>query len=104
MLTRVGDYRLLVELRAGLEDHERLADLAEPLVGHPDHRRLGDAVEPGQHLFDLGGVDVEPAADVHVLEPVGDLQVAALVDGPTSPVCSQPSESMAAAVASGSSR
>src|SRR5690606_976352 len=39
-----------------------------------------DAVEAGQDLFDLGGVDIEPAADVHVLEPVGDGQVAAFVD------------------------
>src|SRR5262249_50985537 len=30
---------------------------------------------------DLGRVDVESAADVHVLEPVGDSQVAGLVDG-----------------------
>ena len=35
---------------------------------------------PGQRLLDLGGVDVEAAGDVHVLEPVGDPQVARLVE------------------------
>ena len=50
----------------------RLADLAQPLVGHADDRGLGDTVEPGERLLDLGRVDVEAAADVHVLEPVGD--------------------------------
>src|SRR5690349_5819363 len=79
MLTRVGDYLLFVEFGPRLEHQERFADLAETLVGYPDHRGLGDPVEPGQHLFDLGRIDVEAAADVHVLEPVGDRQVAVLV-------------------------
>ena len=41
----------------------------------PTHRHVGDAVHPHQDLLDLGGVDVEAAGDVHVLEPVGDLEV-----------------------------
>jgi|GEM_PF-5763034 len=60
---------------AGPTDDERLADLAEPRVGHADDGRLRDPVEPGQHLLDLGGVHVEAAADVHVLDPAGDGQV-----------------------------
>ena len=63
-------------------DHDvRLADLAHPLVGHADDRDVVDAVEPHQRLLDLGRVDVEAAGDVHVLEPVGDGQVAVLVEG-----------------------
>ncbi len=34
---------------------------------------------PHQRLLDLGRVHVEPAADVHVLEPVGDSEVTAVV-------------------------
>jgi len=60
---------------AGPADDERLADLAEPRVGHADDGGLRDPVEPGQHLLDLGGVHVEAAADVHVLDPAGDGQV-----------------------------
>jgi len=67
--------------RAGRPEHdERLADLAEPSVGHADHRGLGNGRVPGQRLLDLGRVHVDPAADVHVLEPVGDRQVAAFVE------------------------
>src|ERR1700758_303125 len=32
-----------------------------------------------EHLFDLKGADVDAAANDHVLDPAGDLQVAALV-------------------------
>ncbi len=40
-------------------------------------------VEARECLLDLGGgVDVEAAGDVHVLEAVGDLEVAAGIDGP----------------------
>ena len=59
----------------GAADDERLADLAEPRVGRAHDGRLRDPVEPGQHLLDLGGVHVEAAADVHVLDPAGDGQV-----------------------------
>lgn len=33
-----------------------------------------------QHPLDLGGVDVLPAADDHVFDPVGDLQVSAVIE------------------------
>ena len=80
MLTRISDHGRLVEFGAGQLDDERLADLAEPLVGHADDSGLRHAVQACQHLFDLGGVHVESAADVHVLEPVGDLQIPGVVD------------------------
>src|SRR5699024_6339918 len=71
---------LLRERRALAPDHERLADLSHPLVRHADHRVFDHAVQAGQRLLDLRGVHVEAAVDVHVLESVGDAQVAALID------------------------
>src|SRR3954454_13360864 len=67
-------------LRVGPPHHERETDLAEALVGNADDGRLGDAGQPGQRLLDLGRVDVEASADVHVLQPVGDRQVAGVVE------------------------
>ena len=82
MLPGVGDDGGLVELSAGLAHDEGLAHLTEPLVGYADHRAVRDAVQPGQHLLDLGRIHVEAAADVHVLEPVGDPEIAVLVECP----------------------
>ena len=89
----------------GSPDDERPADLAESRVGHADDGRLRDPVQPGQHLLHLGGVDVEAAADVHVLEPVGDRQVPGGVE-PADVAGVQPAVRVdgALAVASGSSR
>src|ERR1700758_2303073 len=81
MFTGVSNYRLLVEVRTGPGHQECPAHLAQPLVGNSDHRGVGHSLHPGQYLLDLGGVDVESAADVHVLEPVGDAQVAGVVHG-----------------------
>ena len=36
MLTCIGDYRLRIERGTRLDDHKRLADLAESIVGHTD--------------------------------------------------------------------
>ena len=76
MFTGEGDHGVGVQLGARQRDDERLAHLAQSLIGHPDDGGLGDAVEAGEYLLDLGGVDVEPPTDVHVFEAVGDLQVA----------------------------
>ena len=82
MLLGERDDLRLVEVGVRPDRQVGAADLAEPVVGHADDRGLGDTVEPREGLLDLRGVDVEPAADVHVFEPVGDLEVAALVEGP----------------------
>ena len=76
VLTGVRDHRLFVEPGIGPRHQEGSAHLAESLVGHADHRAVHHTVQAGQHLLDLGGVDIEAAADVHVLEPVGDLEIA----------------------------
>ena len=44
VFARVGDHGFFVQRRAGRRHDERLADLAEPLVGNPDDRGFGDAV------------------------------------------------------------
>ena len=59
---------------------ERLADLAEPLVGNADDRGLRDRRVLAQHLLDLGGVAVEAADDEHVLAAIRDAQEALLVE------------------------
>src|SRR5215210_4427149 len=63
-------------LRRDLAHDVGLPDLAHALIWYADHGDVGDPVQPGEGLLDLGGIDVEAAGDVHVLEPVGDGQVA----------------------------
>src|ERR1700754_3946588 len=50
------------------------------LVGHADDGDLGDRGMLGQYPLDLDRVDVLAAGDDHVLEPVLDEDVAALID------------------------
>ena len=60
---------------------KRLADLAHALVGDPDHRHLMPPAGCSSiSRLDLGRIAVEAADDVHVLDPVGDLQIAAFVE------------------------
>jgi hypothetical protein len=76
----------------------------EALVGDADDGGLVDGWVLHQEALDLGRVGVEAADDEHVLLPADDLETAVLSIVPRSPVCSQPPESTACAVASGSSR
>ena len=62
--------------------HHGEANLAHAVVGDADHGHLAHGRVAAQHGFDLGGVDVEAAAHVHVLQPVGDGQVAPGVEEP----------------------
>ncbi len=55
------------------------AHLAHPLVGHADDGHLGDGLVAAQHGLDLGRVGVEAAHDEHVLDAVGDGDVAGRV-------------------------
>jgi hypothetical protein len=55
--------------------------LAPGGIGQAEHGGLADARMGEQHLLDLGGVDVLPTADDHVLQSPGDRQVAATVEG-----------------------
>ena len=57
-----------------------------------------------QHRLELGGRDLEAADLDQLLEPAGERDVAVRVDAARSPVWSQPSASIVAAVAAGSSR
>src|SRR5699024_5645784 len=58
---------------------EGLAHFAQPFVGYADDGDLGDGRVAGQDVFDFCRVAVETAGDVHVLEPIRDADVAALV-------------------------
>src|SRR5207249_3444075 len=61
------------------ENEVRLERLAPLLVGDAEDAGLGDGRVGEQDLFDLPGVDVEPAGDHHVLGAVEDVDVAVLV-------------------------
>ena len=63
----------------GLQHDDRLHLLAVRLVRHADDRDLGDGLVGHQHFFQLARVDIESAADDHVLQPVDDVEVALLV-------------------------
>ncbi len=76
-VAQVGELR---RVRRVGRDGEDAADLAEHRIREPDHGDLGDRRVLGQHRLHLGGVHVVPAADVHLLEPADDAQVAVLVD------------------------
>ena len=63
-------------------NHEGHPDLAHPLVGDAHHRHLSD-VRVGEHqVLHLGRVNVEPAGDEHVLDPVCDVEVAVGIHNP----------------------
>jgi len=81
MLSAIGDHGFLVNRGIRSCNDEGSAHLAKAIVGNPDDRHVGDPLQAGQGLFHLGGVDVESTADVHVLQSVGDPEVAGLVDG-----------------------
>jgi len=55
-------------------------DFAPLIVGHPDDRDVDHGGMLGQHPFHLDRVDVLAAGDDHVLQPVLDEDVAAVVD------------------------
>src|SRR5262245_24709547 len=78
--------------------------LAHARVGDSDHRDLDHGRVFLERRFDLGGKEILPAADHHLLEQSGDPAVAALVHRREVAVCSQPLASMAVAVASGLSK
>src|SRR3989440_9158485 len=70
-----------------LADDAAAGGLAPFRVVDADHRRLGDARAVGEHVLELGGVDVLAARDDHVLgaadDPVETVLVQArLVAGP----------------------
>ena len=68
-----------LHLRAGPE-HDRCRDLlAEPCVRESDDGGFGDRRMLVEHLLDLARVDVEPAADDHVLQPPDDVDEPVLV-------------------------
>ena len=49
-------------------------------IGYADDRDVDDVRMAEQHLLDLGRVHVGTAGDDHVLEPIGHVQVALVVD------------------------
>ena len=77
----VVDHRVLVELDPRLEHDVGLHRLTGVGMGHADHGDLGDAGMRGDHVLDLGRVDVEARHDDQVLGPVDEVEVAVVVDG-----------------------
>ena len=65
---------------AGTNAQDAAGALAEPLVGRRDDGALGDRRHLHERLFDLRRGEVQAAADDHVAQPIGDRQVAVLVE------------------------
>ena len=78
--------------RPPAQDHERHDRLAGGRVGGADHRRLGDLGCDDQRRLDLGGGDVVPGDQHHVVDPAEQPQVAVLVRLAPSPAKYMPVE------------
>ena len=78
--------------------------LAPRRVGDANDCDVRDILVLEQHLLDFAWIDILATSDDHVLESAGDAENPRLSIAARSPVCSQPSESIAAAVASGLSK
>ena len=70
------DHVLCARARAGVRLDEGRDRLAEGLVGHADHRGVGDVRMRDERLLDFLRVDVEAAAQHHVLLAIDDSIVA----------------------------
>ena len=70
----------LLRGRFPVRHHERGDQLAPLAVRDADHRDLPDRRVRHQRVLDLDGGDVLAAGDDHVLLPVGDHEVALLVE------------------------
>ena len=89
--------------RARTQHDRRHRHLPELRVAPGDDARIGDSRVLEQDGLDLGRGDVLATADDPVGAAVGDGEASVGVEGPRSPVRSQPSSVRAAAVATGSS-
>ncbi len=76
----VGDQLGGVERGPGTRNDDGRDRLAPAFVGSADDGGLGDGGVGVQDVLDHPRVDVEPARDDHVLDPVGDVEVALGVD------------------------
>ena len=65
--------------RAAHLDHGHRV-LAVTVVGDAEHRAVDHVGVPVQHVLDLAGVHVHPGPDEHVAEPVGEVEVAVVVE------------------------
>ena len=62
------------------ELHDGPDGLAQVGIGHADDGDVGDRRVPDEDVLDLPRVDVHAAGDDHVRDPVGEVEVALLVD------------------------
>jgi hypothetical protein len=60
--------------------HDGLDLLAEFLVGNPEYRGIDELGMHDEKVLRLLRVDVHPTRDDHERRPVGEVQVAVLVD------------------------
>ena len=77
-LTKRAPHRSPARARPRLQDGDH--PLAPLLVGQPDHGAVLHAGMRHQRPLDLGRVDVEAAADDHVLGPVDEVQEVVVVE------------------------
>src|SRR5258708_25829323 len=67
-------------INRGASDDEGLDLFAHTLRWYTDHRRLDHRRVPVEHLFDVAGVDIEPAANNQVLLTFNDIQVTIFIE------------------------
>jgi len=77
---------------------------AVSLVRHTEYLNVANGGMGMKKLFDLSRAEILPAADHHVFDATDHLTIALLIEGPKSPVCIHPDESLTCRVCSGSSQ
>ena len=77
---RPGNQRFIRHRAARAQHHAGAADFAHALIGDADHGDLGDVWVLSHQALNLCRIAVEAADDEHVFEPVGNAQIAALVE------------------------
>src|SRR5215831_5458488 len=70
--------RVLRETRTRL--HDRVNAITEIVVGDPNHGAGGDEWMLLERGLDLGGIDVGASDQNHVGAPVGEIEIAVLVE------------------------
>ena len=69
-----------LRVHSGFSDDDGLDRLAPSIVGHADDGDIRDGGMVEQRVLDLGGVHVLAARDDHVLHPVGEEEIAVLIE------------------------
>src|SRR3546814_4699881 len=79
MLDELSQQRLIEVSHAGSTPYNGVRDGPHVFMGDPDHHRDVDVRMLHERAFDLGGVNVGTAADDEVRPPIGEKQIALVI-------------------------